>query len=91
VDGYPNDRVQDAVDTLLLRELVLDIARARAACVEVFNSRETHPWPPEFHPPEAWAAPYRLLAQELEIETDDLGEAAAVLRTYIAEIDGASG
>ena len=89
-DGNPNERVQDAVDALLLRELVPDLAAAGEACVEVFSTRGTHPWPPVFQPPEAWAGRYRQLARELEMETDDLNVAAAELRDYIIEIGRAA-
>ena len=89
-DGTPNERVQDAIDALLLRELMPDLAAARAACVEVFSTRNTHSWPPTFEPPDSWVDGYRQLARELEMETDDLRVAAAELREYIAEIDRAA-
>ena len=89
LSGYPNERVQDAVDVLLLRDLVPDLAAARAACVDVFAARGTHPWPPTFTPQPGWAGRFAELAEELEMELADLGAAATELRGFIAAIDRA--
>lgn len=47
-DGRRNERVQDAIDVLLLREMVTDLPSLRAACVDVFTTRRRHQWPPRF-------------------------------------------
>jgi hypothetical protein len=88
-DGLQNDRVQDAVDALLLSELVTDLTAAREACVEVFRVRNTHNWPPRFEPPEGvWEAPYARMAADLKLQPDNLQAASTRLRELIAAIDG---
>jgi len=75
---YPNERVQDLIDLLIFRdELTSPTHRilVRAACVEVFGGRSTHPWPPEFVPPERWTEPFARMANELTLEPTDLHEA----------------
>ena len=88
-DGRPNERVQDAVDALMLRELVLDLGRARIACVHVFEVRRTHLWPPYFAPPESWAGPFGQIAGDLEMEIRDLDMGATELRGLIQGIETA--
>jgi hypothetical protein len=85
----PNERVQDAIDSLLLRDLVPDLGAARLACVDVFAVRETHPWPPVFAPPAAWVERYAVLAGELGMNPD-LAAAASELRAFIDAIERAT-
>ena len=44
---HVNARYWDLIDLLLLRDLIEDLSPVREACIEVFDSRETHSWPPE--------------------------------------------
>ncbi len=87
---HPNDRVQDLVDILLLRPMVPDLAAARAACVEVFRARATHPWPPVFLPPADWALRYSVLAAELSLEWKELETGAGEVRRIVRAIDAAT-
>lgn len=92
-DGLPNERVQDAIDLLLFREMVTDLAALREACVEVFTTRARHAWPPRFDPPAAWALEFSRLAAEVGLEVRELNEAIERIRAFIDEIEpnGAAG
>jgi Nucleotidyl transferase AbiEii toxin, Type IV TA system len=82
-----NARYWDLIDLLLLRDLVEDLSDARDACIEVFDNRETHPWPPELLIPNSWEEPYKIEAEKLKFNPADVHEAAAAVRAFIAEID----
>lgn len=91
---YPNERVQDLIDLLIFRDEVAapaDRHLVRAACVDVFSVRASHPWPPTCHPPERWAAPFALMAGELGLETTDLSAAVAEIRALIAKLESEDG
>ena len=87
--GRENDRFRDLIDLLLLRALEPDLTGIRHACIDVFVSRAKHAWPPLLNAPTSWAEPYTRLAGELEFAITDLGEAAALVAEFIAEIDEA--
>ena len=86
---HPNDRVQDAVDVLLLNDLAPDPSAVREACLEVFRVRATHSWPPVFVPPAGWASGYTALAVELSLGWGELNTASEEIRRIIRIIDGA--
>jgi hypothetical protein len=86
-DDGPNERVQDAVDLLLFRETVTDLAALRAACVEVFATRGRHAWPPRFEPPAAWAAEFARMAADVGLDVRELDEAIARVRAFVDEIE----
>lgn len=86
-----NARYWDLIDLLLLRDLLDDLPPVRAASVEVFEHRQTHPWPPELVVPDSWEQPYTAEAQALRFTPTDVHEAAAEVRAFIAEIDAATG
>ncbi len=86
---YPNERAQDLIDLLIFRnELTSPTHRTllRVACVDVFGGRNTHPWPPEFKPPERWTESFTRMANELTLAPTDLHEAAAEIRQLIADL-----
>lgn len=85
----PNERVQDAVDALLLADLVGDLAAVRHACVDVFAVRSQHTWPPTFAPSPAWADRFAVMATELEMDVRDLATATLRLTALITAIDTA--
>jgi hypothetical protein len=85
----PNERYRDLADLWLLRELGPDLQSVREACEAVFAHRAEQPWPPEVHVPPHWAEPFARLAEEIDLPTRDVGEAAAALRAFIAEMAGA--
>lgn len=85
----PNDRVRDLLDVLLLRELVADgeLSGIREACVEVFEVRGEHNWPPEFRPPEFWGHEFETGAERLGLGITAFDEAVAEARAYIERIE----
>lgn len=89
-DGRPNLRHWDLIDLILLRALLEeDLWRVREACVQTFESRKTHNWPPDLLVPDAWEQPYTAEAEKLRFTPVDVHEAAAEIRAFIAEIDAA--
>jgi len=92
-DGPANRRFRDLIDVLLLRELMPDddLPRVRAACVEIFTLRATHPWPPELTTVAEWREPYAELARETAFPLTDVDSAATAVGLLIDEIDGAHG
>jgi hypothetical protein len=89
-DGRVNLRYWDLIDLILLRPLVQDPAALRAACVEVFDVRGTHTWPPSLDVVERWRDPYRADVARLGAAVPtDLDEGIEAVRRFIAEIDRA--
>lgn len=84
-----NPRFRDVVDLLLLLGVAGDFVEVRAACVEVFEARTTHDWPPVLVAHESWHEPYRALASELGVEPVDLDTALQYLRGLVERIDNA--
>jgi hypothetical protein len=86
---YPNDRAQDLIDLLIFRNELTSPThrtRLRLACADVFGGRSTHPWPPEFKPPERWTEPFARMANELTLEPANLHEASEEIRQLIADL-----
>lgn len=88
-ENTPNERFRDLVDLLLMRELTSDLEGVQAACVEVFQIRDTHGWPPQLDPPAFWQEPFTKLAEEVELPVSNLEEAVREAQTFIEAIDGA--
>jgi hypothetical protein len=89
LDDRENDRFRDLLDLQLLADLISDDewADVRAACIEVFDGRAKHAWPPGVTVYESWEAGYRSLAGETGYAVTDLYEAADAVRRMIAVID----
>ncbi|MGC9220861.1 MAG: nucleotidyl transferase AbiEii/AbiGii toxin family protein [Solirubrobacteraceae bacterium] len=91
--GPENDRFRDIMDVLLvagiLREKV-GLHRVRTACVDIFNVRDKHAWPPTVTVYQGWRAPFAALARENGFTPEDVDEAAALLHQLIADIDAAN-
>lgn len=85
----PNDRVRDLLDVFLLRSLVADeeLSDIREACVEVFEVRGEHDWPPELRPPEFWEEEFEASAERLGLGITAFDEAVEDARAYIERID----
>jgi hypothetical protein len=82
-DGRPNLRHWDLIDLIPLRTLLEeDLWRVREACVQIFESRKTHSWPPDLLVPDAWEQPYIAEAEELGFTPADVHEAAAEIRAF---------
>lgn len=86
-----NDRFRDLFDLPLLEELIGDgdWPEVRAGCVELFEGRRKHRWPPEVTIFEDWPAGYRALAVETRAAIITVEDAAAAVRALIARIDAA--
>lgn len=87
-DGAENDRFRDAVDLLLMREMIEreHLQDVRIACEETFATRGTHPWPLEITLPEAWAAPYTALARAVGLAVEALEDAERELRDFMHDL-----
>ena len=81
-------RYRDAVDLLLLRELVApaDLPAIRAACELTFRLRATHPWPPPIALPPRWRAPYAVLATDVGLAITALDAAERALQAFLADL-----
>lgn len=88
-DGRENDRFRDLIDLQLLRELVDDgaLPAVRAACLEIFELRAKHAWPPEVTIWPSWADGFAAMAREVAFHTDDVEIAGDDLRSFIADVD----
>lgn len=84
-----NDRVRDLIDLLLLADLDPDFAHVRAACLDIFTSREKQQWPPRLTVEPSWPSQYRALATEQSFVIDDVQEATRLIQTLIDQIDTA--
>lgn len=92
LDDHTNDRFRDLLDLQLLSDLVDDVAwpTVRTACVEIFDSRESQPWPPTLTIPDDWADGYSALTTDTGFTVIDVEHAAAAVRTLINRIDQAT-
>lgn len=77
-DDGENDRFRDLMDLQLLGELVADDewSGVKAACIEVFDGRRKHSWPPDVTVYESWNAGYRALAGETSFSVADVDSSA---------------
>lgn len=85
--AWRNDRFKDLVDLLLMRELITDLAALRSTCVQTFERRAVHAWPPSLDLHEHWEKPFERMATEIRLPVTDLGEAVARIRAFLLEID----
>ena len=90
-DGRENDRFRDLIDLQLLRDLLDDgsMPSLREACVEIFELRGKHAWPPSVTVWPSWSAGFAAMAREVDFHTDDVDVAAEDLRALIGAIDSA--
>jgi hypothetical protein len=86
-ENRENERFRDLIDLLLLREIAEDLPSLYKACVETFEVRKKHRWPPQLSVPASWGEPYRALAAEMRFPVSDVDKAAADVRAFIAAID----
>ncbi len=87
-EGGENVRYRDAVDLLLLRDLIAghDMAAVRDACEETFRVRAEHAWPPALELPRSWRVPFATLARGVDLAVTDLDEAELALRAFLAQV-----
>lgn len=86
-----NDRFRDLLDLQLLEALVADDEwpELRSTCINVFDGRGNHAWPPIVTLPPSWEPGYRALAEETGFPVTDVGAAAEAVHLLIARIDTA--
>jgi len=91
--GRENDRFRDVMDILLVEALLrrVGLARVREACIDIFDVRDKHTWPPTVTVYDSWRAPFTALARENGFTPANIDEAVAALSAVIAAIDAAPG
>lgn len=87
--GRQNERFRDLLDLLLLREWVSDLDAVRRACLDVFETRGTHPWPPRIAIPDHWVGPFQAMAVDVGVTPSDVHSAAIEVRQFLTRIDEA--
>lgn len=90
-DENTNDRARDLVDLRLIEELSVtdtELPGIKAACVEIFDERQKHAWPPHIIAAPEWDLIWERLAEDEGLETS-LDEAIASANTFIARISAA--
>ncbi len=86
-DGRPNDRAHDLADLILLDELTeFSLAETHAACVEVFDLRSMHGWPPSLVVWPHWPAIWDEIVEIDSFPVVDIEDAAARVRSLIERI-----
>lgn len=90
-DDYPNDRARDLPDLLLIEELGIaenDLPSIREACVEIFEVRRAHQWPPQVQAFPGWDVIWINLV-ETEHLVLSLNEAVIAVNLLITRINAA--
>lgn len=82
-----NERFRDLIDLIICRDLITNLPEVREACVDTFQARKLHTWPPSLEVPDTWAEPYSAMAQEMDFPVTDVNQAAAQVHELIGEID----
>jgi len=91
-EDFPNDRVRDLPDLLLIKELGVeehDLSKIRVACVEIFNARGAHSWPPQVQEFPGWSVLWDNLARN-EGLTMSLNEAVKDVNNFVRQINTAT-
>jgi hypothetical protein len=84
--GKRNERFRDLIDLLLLEALVTDHQDLRKTCEFVFQTRNTHPWPPPLELPGHWIEPVARLIRELNLPITDAQAGIAQVRQFVERI-----
>jgi len=87
-----NPRFHDLIDLIFLRDLVAADGwpAVRRACVDTFESRAKHTWPPELVVYASWPAAFAALSTDQGFGITDVEEAARQVREMITRIDAAT-
>lgn len=90
-DGKPNERSRDLIDIILIRDLLEPEVpyTVRNACVEIFEIRNRHEWPPTVRIWDGWAEQYRAEVADLDFPVETVEEAARRVDEIIGEINAA--
>jgi hypothetical protein len=84
--GKRNERFRDLIDLLLLEALVTDPKDLRKTCEQVFQTRDTHPWPPLLELPDHWIEPIARLIRELNLPIADANAGMTRVRQFVDRI-----
>ncbi len=86
-----NIRFHDPMDMILLRDIVPGDGwpAVRAACIDTFETRAKHSWPPELVVYPSWPTAFAELAGKQGFAITDVEEAAQLVREMIERIDAA--
>ncbi len=90
-EDQPNDRARDLVDLDLIEELSVtddDLPAIKDACIEIFETRKMHDWPPRIVAAQGWDQLWDRLTADEHLDMS-LDEALASANDFIARI-GAS-
>lgn len=89
--GRENDRFRDIMDLLLVEDLIHEtgLGRVREACVDIFEARDKHQWPPAVTVYDRWRSQFAALARENGFTPENIDEAAKSLQELIDAIDAA--
>ncbi len=87
-----NLRFHDPIDLILLRGLVADDGwpAVRDACLDTFQMRGKHSWPPELVVYPSWPAAFAALAEDQGFDNTDVEESARQVREMIERINAAT-
>jgi len=87
-EGQVNDRARDLVDLLMIEELAVtddDLDAVRDACIEIFESRDMHAWPPTIAAAQGWDLIWAQLAEAEGLEST-LAEAIDAVGAFVRRI-----
>ena len=85
-----NDRARDLADLILIEELAMhgsDLPEIRQACVEIFEGRERHPWPPAVQGFPGWEDLWARLVEEQGFPLAGFDQAVARVQALVDRID----
>lgn len=84
-----NERFRDIMDILLLEPLLRknNLAHAREACLDIFQTRDKHAWPPKVRVYDSWRDGFPKLAQENGFEPQDVEIAVQLVEALVADIE----
>lgn len=90
-NGKPNDRSRDLIDIILIRDMLNtdDLTAVQKACVETFDVRDMHAWPPRVTIQDHWPEQFAREAAELGFEPGDVVDAVDRVHAIFDEIDAA--
>jgi hypothetical protein len=91
-DDFPNDRARDLPDLLLMEELGIgesNLSSVRTACVEIFDARRSHQWPPQVQAFPGWDVLWNNLAETEGLEIS-LNDAVIAVNLFINRINAAT-
>lgn len=87
--GQDNDRFRDLLDLQLLATEVdrIGLGAVREACLQVFERRNKHPWPPQVRVYPTWGSQYAQVAARINFPVTDVEAAARAVTDLVAYID----